>query len=170
LNPLPLEISHMTFMGYPWHRHIHKNRCAIINCLPFYLMYLTWTFVLTMYSFVILSCTYCICAYSEIYKLKTKPSPKDDLCQVWLKLAQWFWRRSRKCKNLQTNGRTDDGQPAIRIAHLSFQLRWAKNLNVFIWASPYLWRWRFWQTSFWARPEICHVFWLNFVVLIDFPI
>jgi hypothetical protein len=19
--------------------------------------------------------------------------PKDDLCQVWLKLAQWFWRR-----------------------------------------------------------------------------
>jgi hypothetical protein len=21
------------------------------------------------------------------------PSPKDDLCQVWLKFAQWFWRR-----------------------------------------------------------------------------
>ena len=21
------------------------------------------------------------------------PSPKDDLCQAWLKLAQWFWRR-----------------------------------------------------------------------------
>ena len=21
------------------------------------------------------------------------PSPKDDLCQVWLKLTQWFWRR-----------------------------------------------------------------------------
>jgi hypothetical protein len=20
--------------------------------------------------------------------------PKDDLCQLWLKLAQWFWRRS----------------------------------------------------------------------------
>jgi hypothetical protein len=20
------------------------------------------------------------------------PSPKDDLCQVWLKLGQWFWR------------------------------------------------------------------------------
>jgi hypothetical protein len=20
-------------------------------------------------------------------------SPKDDFCQVWLKLAQWFWRR-----------------------------------------------------------------------------
>jgi hypothetical protein len=21
------------------------------------------------------------------------PSPKDDLCQVWLNLAKWFWRR-----------------------------------------------------------------------------
>ena len=51
------------------------------------------------------------------------PPPKDDLCQVWLKLAQWFWRRSRKCKSLQTDKQTDDGQRAIRIAHLSFQLR-----------------------------------------------
>jgi hypothetical protein len=25
-------------------------------------------------------------------KLET-PLPKDALCQVWLKLAQWFWRR-----------------------------------------------------------------------------
>jgi hypothetical protein len=47
------------------------------------------------------------------------PSPKDDLCQVWLKLVQWFWRRSQKCKSLQT----DAGQLAIRKAHLSFQLR-----------------------------------------------
>jgi hypothetical protein len=21
------------------------------------------------------------------------PTPKDDLCQVWLKLAQWFWTK-----------------------------------------------------------------------------
>jgi hypothetical protein len=35
------------------------------------------------------------------------PSPKDDLCHVWLKLAQWFWRRSRKCKSLRTDGLTD---------------------------------------------------------------
>jgi hypothetical protein len=39
------------------------------------------------------------------------PLSKDDLCQVWLKLAQWFWRRSRKRKSLQTDrqkdGRTD---------------------------------------------------------------
>jgi hypothetical protein len=51
------------------------------------------------------------------------PLPKDDLCQVWLKLAQRFWRRSRKCKSLQTDGQTDTGQQAIRKAHLSFQLR-----------------------------------------------
>ena len=24
------------------------------------------------------------------------PSPKDALCQVWLKLTQWFWRRRTK--------------------------------------------------------------------------
>jgi hypothetical protein len=34
-------------------------------------------------------------------------SPNDDLCQVWLKLAQWFWRKSRKCKKLQTDRQTD---------------------------------------------------------------
>jgi hypothetical protein len=26
--------------------------------------------------------------------LYESPSPKDGLCQVWLKLAQWFWRKS----------------------------------------------------------------------------
>jgi hypothetical protein len=25
------------------------------------------------------------------------PSNKDDLCQVWLKLVQWFWRRFFNC-------------------------------------------------------------------------
>jgi hypothetical protein len=63
------------------------------------------------------------------------PSPKDDLCQFWLKLAQWFWRRSQKCKSLQTDGRhdgkTDDGQRAIRIDHLSSQLRWAKKVAAY---------------------------------------
>ena len=28
----------------------------------------------------------------KVYKLES-PSPKDALCQVWLKMAQWFWRR-----------------------------------------------------------------------------
>jgi hypothetical protein len=35
------------------------------------------------------------------------PPPKDDLHEDWLKLAQWFRRRSRKCKSLQTDGQTD---------------------------------------------------------------
>jgi hypothetical protein len=41
------------------------------------------------------------------------PTPKDDLRQVWLKLAQWFWRRSQKCKSLQMDRQTDAGQRAI---------------------------------------------------------
>jgi hypothetical protein len=41
------------------------------------------------------------------------PIPKNDLCQLWLQLVQWFWKRSRKCKSLQT----DDGKHAIRKAH-----------------------------------------------------
>jgi hypothetical protein len=32
----------------------------------------------------------------------------------------------------QTDGQTDVGQRVIRIAHLSFQLRWAKNYNSII--------------------------------------
>ena len=62
------------------------------------------------------------------------PSPKDALCQVWLKLDQWFWRRRWKCEKFtdgrtdgRTDRRTDDGRKVIRKAHLSFQLRWAKN-------------------------------------------
>ena len=38
------------------------------------------------------------------------PSPKDALCQVCLKLAQWFWRRRWKCEKFtdrRTNGQMD---------------------------------------------------------------
>ena len=50
----------------------------------------------------------------------------------------WNWPRGsgeedENAKNLQTDGRTDrqtdDGQQVIRTAHLSFQLRWAKNVK-----------------------------------------
>ena len=30
------------------------------------------------------------------------PSLKDALYQVWLNLAQWFWRRRRKCEKFMT--------------------------------------------------------------------
>ena len=38
------------------------------------------------------------------------PLPKDALCYVWLKLAQWFWRRRWKCEKFTdrwTDGQTD---------------------------------------------------------------
>jgi hypothetical protein len=54
----------------------------------------------------------------HLNKLESPPS-KDDLCQVWLKLSMWFWRRTWKCKSIQT----DAGQWVIRKAHLSFHLR-----------------------------------------------
>jgi hypothetical protein len=31
--------------------------------------------------------------YPRLLNKLESPSPKDDLCQVLLKLAQWFWRR-----------------------------------------------------------------------------
>ena len=56
------------------------------------------------------------------------PSPKDAFCQVWLKLAQWFWRRRWKCENVPTTTTTtDNGHILIRKAHLSLRLRSAKN-------------------------------------------
>ena len=56
------------------------------------------------------------------------PLPKDALCQVWLKLAQWFWRRKRKyekCTTMKTTTTTttDNGQIMIRKAHLNLRLR-----------------------------------------------
>ena len=41
------------------------------------------------------------------------PSPKDTLCQVWLKLVQWFLRRRWKCVKFtdrRTDGRTMDNR------------------------------------------------------------
>ena len=43
---------------------------------------------------------------------------KSPLCQIWLKLTQWFWRRICKCEKF-TNRRREDRR--------SEKLRWAKN-------------------------------------------
>ena len=54
---------------------------------------------------------------------------KDTLCQVWLKLAEWFWRG--KCKKFtMTTTMTNNEQIVIRKAHLSLRLRWAKNIDL----------------------------------------
>ena len=67
--------------------------------------------------FKISSVYFAISQLSPPYLNKIKfPPPKDALCQVWLKLALWFWRRRLKCEKLRT-----DGRQAIRKAH--FQLR-----------------------------------------------
>ena len=54
-------------------------------------------------------------------------SPKDALLQVWKKLTQEKEMKICKVYRKQADGRsdsqTDDGQQAIRKAHLSFQLR-----------------------------------------------
>ena len=36
------------------------------------------------------------------------PSPKNALCQVWLKLASGSWEEDENVKSLQTDGRTTD--------------------------------------------------------------
>lgn len=55
------------------------------------------------------------------------PLPNNSLCQVWLKLAEWFCRRSRKCQiftdgqtnRVKTDRQTDTRQKLIRKAHFS---------------------------------------------------
>ena len=55
-------------------------------------------------------------------------SSKDDLFQVWLNLALWFWKRRWKCEKF--TDRRGDGRYAIRKAHLSFQHRRPKIPNM----------------------------------------
>jgi hypothetical protein len=58
----------------------------------------------------------------RLNKLESPP-PKDDLCQFWL---NWPGRSEKSKMWKFTDGQTDTGQQAIRKAHSSFQLRWAK--------------------------------------------
>ena len=47
-----------------------------------------------------------ICTYLNPLNLS-----KDALCQVWLKLVQWFWRKRWKCEKFTTTPTTtDNGQ------------------------------------------------------------
>jgi hypothetical protein len=41
----------------------------------------------------------------------------DDLCQLWLQLVQWFWRKNRKCKILTYRRTTDNG-----LSRISFKI------------------------------------------------
>jgi hypothetical protein len=81
---------------------------------------LFWRRFLKMFSVFLLFCYHLPLGKGVHLHLNDleSPPPKNDLC-IWSK----FWRRSWKSKF--TDGQTD-GQQAIRKAHLSFQLRWAK--------------------------------------------
>jgi hypothetical protein len=87
---------------------------------------------LKIFSVFLLFCDYLPLEKGNLLYLNNleSPPPKDHLCQVWLKLAQWFWRRCRNVKvyRQRMDRQTDDEQWAIRIAHLSFQLRWANKV------------------------------------------
>ena len=50
----------------------------------------------------------------HLNKLKS-PLPKDNLCQVWLRLTQWFWKKRWNCEKFTTTtASTDNGQIWIR--------------------------------------------------------
>ena len=84
------------------------------------------------------------------------PSPKDALCQVWLKLVRWFLRRRWKCEKytttmstaMQTTSTTttilttDNGQIA------SLRLRWAKKIARSSKGHQCISMLRFWTHSF----------------------
>lgn len=48
------------------------------------------------------------------------PSLNYALCEVQLKFALWFWRRSWKCKTLQTDRQAPDKKWSIRVYKLGF--------------------------------------------------
>ena len=47
------------------------------------------------------------------------PSSKDALCQVWLKLALWFWRSRWKCEKFTTSPTTTTTTTTITIGSKS---------------------------------------------------
>ena len=72
------------------------------------------------------------------------PSPKDALCQVWLKMAQWFWRRrflnfvnvfSPCCNYLPLK--------KIRVLHMNkFEPPLSKDALCQVWLKLAQWFWR----------------------------
>ena len=50
----------------------------------------------------------------HLNKLESPPS-KDALCHVWLKLAQWFWRRSWTCEKFTDDRQTTDNRQSEKL-------------------------------------------------------
>ena len=91
-------------------------------------------------------CIFCYFGIISPWKRAESQSPKDALCQVWLKLASWFWRWKLFINvfllfhnylpldpSLELTWITftqESFVPSlIRKAHLNLRLRWAKNMK-----------------------------------------
>ena len=51
----------------------------------------------------------------SLKKLESPP-PKDTLCQVWLKLAQWFWRKCKKFRRTDRRQTTGDQKSSFELS------------------------------------------------------
>ena len=81
---------------------------------------------------------------------KFESSPKDTLCQFWLKLAQWFWRRRRICEKYKTATTTTTTTTTMtNNGQQSEKLTWAfgsGELKAIEWVYLYV------CMCMWARP------------------
>ena len=80
------------------------------------------------------------------------PTPKDALCQVWLKLTQWFWGKRWKCEKFTTTTTTPlttlalcveaSFLPQVQNTFLKVKL-YVKNLSPIVndlpWIRPHCW-------------------------------
>ena len=64
------------------------------------------------------------------FKKLESPSPKDALCQVWLKLAHWFLKRRWKWEKFTDRRLRREGRRTTGDQKSSLQLRWAKTLRI----------------------------------------
>ena len=100
------------------------------------------------------------------------PSPKDALCQFWLKLAKRFWRIKWKCEKFTQANDDDDNddndrhrQIFISKAHLSLWLKWAKKEDLL----KFLLSFRLYITStcFSSVPRRASLIWRTEYVLVE---
>ena len=90
-NYLPLEEDlalHLYKLEFPSPKDNLYQVCLILVSWFWRRFFKTFCVFLLVYYYLPLEKGYLI----PLNKFES-PSPKDNLCQVWLKLAQWFWRR-----------------------------------------------------------------------------
>ena len=83
--------------GYPLHLNRFKSPLPKDDLCQvwFKLALLFWRRFFKIFSVFLLFCGYLPLETSNPLHFNNleSPPPQDDLCQVWLRLAQWFWRR-----------------------------------------------------------------------------